>query len=75
MKAQCKTGVGGKCNKSTQYLFREEVGKQLSIQVTAQELHAERKKTQKNLNKTKQPNIKMKKCLQDLDTAEEHNTE
>lgn len=50
------------------------MGKQLSLQVTAQELHAERKKI-KTLNKTKQPNIEIKKCLHDLDTAEEHNTE
>lgn len=51
------------------------MGKQLSLQVTAQELHAERKKKIKTLNKTKQPNIEIKKCLHDLDTAEEHNTE
>lgn len=67
-------GGGAKCNKSTQYLFRENMGKQLSLQVTAQELHAERKNI-KTLNKTKQPNIEIKKCLHDLDTAEEHNTE
>lgn len=70
-------GKGGKCNKSTQYLFRENMDKQLSLQVTAQELHAERKKklNKKTSIKQKQPNIKIKKCLHDLDTAEEHNTE
>lgn len=68
-------GVGG-CNKSTQYLFRENMGKQLSLQVTAQELHAERKKNKKKTSiKQSNQTFKIKKCLHDLDTAEEHNTE
>lgn len=56
-------------------LFGENVGKRLSLQVTARELHAERKNEKKKKPKTKQPNIKIKSVLHDLDTAEEHNTE